>query len=186
MAILKTVREALFGPDTSDTEYYSYVAQEISSGFIDDGLWTRALAETQYDERKARARYITLRVSVIMREVASESAAHARLAEFRRSLDLAYQQKDYETCLAGWSKLATEGESAAMYSLAYMYARGQGVYKNTYLAYYWATCAVMKGNPDAAALKIELIPQMMSWDIEKAEAEAANSCSGNTALTRRT
>ena len=109
MAILKTVREAPFGPDTSDTEYFSYVAQEISSGFIDDGLWTRALAETQYDERKARARYITLRVSVIMREVASESAAHARLAEFRRSLDLAYQLKDYETCLAGWRETCDRG-----------------------------------------------------------------------------
>jgi len=175
MTIFKAISEALFGPDTSDTKYYSYVCQEISDGLIDSGIWTRALAETEYEEWRARARYIVLRVAYLRQEVAKQLKDQAANIEYRKQLDAAYKSKDYAACFKGWVTLAQQGEVSAMYSVAYMCSRGQGTKKDAYQAYYWAARARLAGHPQANALKSELIPQMMSWDINRAEEEAERS-----------
>ncbi len=185
MTVLKKIGEALFGSDTSDTEYYAYVAEEISRGVIESGLWTRALAETQYNEAKSRARYIALRVALLKQEISSDTKAQADLQEFRNKLDAAYYKGDYATCLNGWWSLANSGDSSAMYSLAYLYAKGQGTAKNTYAAYYWATRAELGGASNVQPLKNELIPQMMSWDIKRADEEAAMGHNTSTQLATR-
>ena len=46
-----------------DQTYYDIVANEIKTGKIDNGLWTRAYAEALGDERKAKALYINYRVN---------------------------------------------------------------------------------------------------------------------------
>ena len=47
----------------SDQIYYDIVANEIESGKIENGLWTRAFAESLGNETKAKALYITFRVN---------------------------------------------------------------------------------------------------------------------------
>ena len=175
MTVFKRLSEALFGPDTSDTEYYSHVAQELAAGHVEDGLWARALADTGYVTDKARARYITLRVSFIKDQVSATNKAREELVRFRANLDVAYRRRDYATCFTGWTSLARQDDSAAMYSLAYLYAKGQGTGKDNYLAYYWATRAELAGVPSVQPLKNELIPKMNSWDIKKAENEARST-----------
>lgn len=98
MTVFKIIREALFGPDKSDTEYYTYVANELSQRVVEPGLWARALAESEYDASKARARYIALRVVVLKRQADSYAKAQADLAEFRSNVDVAYRKRDYATC----------------------------------------------------------------------------------------
>jgi hypothetical protein len=48
------------------------VVKELESGFKRDGLWAKALAETDGDSDKAHAKYIRLRVMSIKEEARSE------------------------------------------------------------------------------------------------------------------
>lgn len=48
--------------DASNSDYAS-VANEIASGNIDQGLWTRLFVETDGDENRTRARYIKARIA---------------------------------------------------------------------------------------------------------------------------
>ena len=183
MTVFRKLSEALFGPNTSDTEYFGYVAQELAERKIDGGLWARALSETDYDERKARARYITLRVSHLKEQVRAAAKAKTDLDAFRAKLDASYGRRDYAACFNGWAHLAKQGDAAAMYSLAYLYAKGQGTDKDYYLAYYWVTRSGLAGTPNVQPLKNEIIPKMMSWDIKKAEEEAAKAQMNHLQLT---
>lgn len=56
----------------NDEAYYAHAAQEISGGDVRPGLWAKALAETDYDEPRARARYLKLRVRLLKAEVAED------------------------------------------------------------------------------------------------------------------
>ncbi|MGH8562664.1 MAG: hypothetical protein ACREXW_00725 [Gammaproteobacteria bacterium] len=56
----------MFGDDET---YYTCVAKEIDSDQDRPGLRAKALAETDYEERRARARYLKLRVKVTKAEV---------------------------------------------------------------------------------------------------------------------
>ncbi len=53
---VKTIKEA----SNSD---YARIANEITSGNIDQGLWTRLFVETDGDENRTRARYIKARIA---------------------------------------------------------------------------------------------------------------------------
>jgi TPR repeat protein len=176
MTILRRIGEALFGPDTSDKEFYSYVADEIASGVVDAGLWAKALADTNYDEKKARALYITSRVKTVKEEVAQIRKIESQYAALRHQLEASYERRDYRSCFDGWATLAEQGDPLAQYRLATLYANGQGTSVDTYRAYFWACVAEMSGFREAKPLRTMLIPRMMSWDIKRAEEEAQNRC----------
>ncbi len=57
-----------------DEPLYDQVAEDLSRGQIRRGLWTKALADTGYDEQKAKAAYIRMRVE----DLRSEASASAR------------------------------------------------------------------------------------------------------------
>lgn len=179
MSIIRKIGDALFGPDTSDLEYFEYVAEELGQGTIDKGIWAKALAETNYEEKKARARYIAIRVKSIKKQVAV-LAAEQRVAldrrrvalDRRKELKSAYKRGKYSECLDGWKELAGDGDPEGMYIFAEMLAHGRGVQPSGYEAYLFAYLAELNGNSEAKALRAQLIPNMMSWDISRAEKEA--------------
>lgn len=65
---------------------YEIVSEEIISGDIKLGLWTQALVEAEGDEKRAKTKYIKLRVQSLMDEtrVAKEKARVAKENEARR------------------------------------------------------------------------------------------------------
>ncbi len=48
---------------------YEIVAKEIESGLIHDGVWAKAYAQADGDEKKAMAAYIKLRVTQLPEEI---------------------------------------------------------------------------------------------------------------------
>ena len=64
-----------------DEALYEIVAQEIARGEIRQGLWAKALSEEEYDEQRAKALYIKLRVKSLDREL--KEAEHQGRLEAR-------------------------------------------------------------------------------------------------------
>lgn len=101
------------------------MAQEISEGVILQGLWAKALCESDYDENKSKARYIKLRVDALKKEVrqhvsssmVANRANNLRLSNEQKLLEddayPAYQRGDYQRALAEFSSLAQKGQAWA-------------------------------------------------------------------------
>lgn len=66
----KTAKAQFSARRISDEDYYEMVAKEMQDGRIRTGLWMKALAESEGDERKAEALYLKLRVASLKNEVA--------------------------------------------------------------------------------------------------------------------
>lgn len=67
---------------------YEFVATELEQGTLAKGLWTKALADAQFDAQKARGPYVKARVSSLRndfrqaaRTLAEQRASHSRLEE---------------------------------------------------------------------------------------------------------
>ena len=60
-------RRPAVAPPAPDDQTYARVAEEMESGQIDKGLWTRLFAENDGDEPKTRAAYIRHRVQQLSR-----------------------------------------------------------------------------------------------------------------------
>lgn len=57
----------------NDDDYYRQVEQELKRGIFQEGLTTRAIAETNGDENKAKALYIKLRIESLRKEAIEET-----------------------------------------------------------------------------------------------------------------
>ena len=75
---------------------YAHVINEIESGYRRDGLWARALAESKFDERETKSRYIKLRVQSIKDELNL-----AQIAESRTEPEVAVPTKSERTASVG-------------------------------------------------------------------------------------
>jgi TPR repeat protein len=71
---------------------------------------------------------------------------------------LAYHKADYERAFKDYRELAELGQPVAQYSLAIMYAKGQGVRQSDLNAYAWATLAAESGEARGKSLADELRP----------------------------
>jgi hypothetical protein len=49
-------------PSLEDEALHEIVAREMVANIVKPGLWTKALADTQWDESKAKALYVRMRV----------------------------------------------------------------------------------------------------------------------------
>lgn len=78
----------------SDESLYEKVAEEIQRGEIRTGLWAKALAEADYDEAKAKARYLKLRVSSLKDEIASENMRERHNARSIQSQEAKRTERD--------------------------------------------------------------------------------------------
>ena len=98
MSIISRFRSAAALRRKLEETLYECVANELSNGEKKAGLWAQALAETDYDEKKAKAKYITLRVQSLKDELLfdglrreledqSETAEKKELEEALRKAD---------------------------------------------------------------------------------------------------
>jgi hypothetical protein len=87
------------------------------------------------------------------------------LASFPASADLytagaAYKSGDFQKALQQFKELAELGQPDAQFSLAVLYARGEGVAANNVYAHAWASLAAQNGVAKGATLAAELEPQL--------------------------
>jgi hypothetical protein len=69
MSLFNDIKRHLGVDSTDDEIYYLKVVKEMEGGYKRDGLWAKALAETDGDSDKAHAKYIRLRVLSLKEEL---------------------------------------------------------------------------------------------------------------------
>lgn len=80
----------------SEQELFDHVAQELRSGQVNDGLWTRAFAEAGGLRDLAQANYIRLRVSQLI----ELDETKTRLAEQVRDTENEHRVRDARRAVA--------------------------------------------------------------------------------------
>lgn len=77
---------------------YALIAEELDSGEIDKGLWTRLYAETGGNENRTKARYIKQRVErlIAVQSESIEKAGSGILVEVTKPEELRLPEKDIE------------------------------------------------------------------------------------------
>ena len=88
MSIFTSAKAKLAAQKLAEEQLYEFAAEEIAANNIRPGLWAKAIAESDGDDAKAKARYIKLRVETMKAEAdlqdhASENAYKAE-AEMRK------------------------------------------------------------------------------------------------------
>lgn len=85
---------------------YEAVSKEIGAGNIKEGLWTKALSESEGDESKASALYIRLRVQAMKDDIALYES-------FKRDLEKSVEQSkwDEQEQMAGEQESRTSRKS---------------------------------------------------------------------------
>ena len=68
MGIFDRLRDMLTQPSIDDAHLYAEIANELDSGFLRDGIWAKALAESGFDESKARTLYMRMAVKALAKE----------------------------------------------------------------------------------------------------------------------
>ena len=87
MSIFTSAKAKLAAQKLAEEHLYELAAEEIAANNIRPGLWAKAIAESDGDDAKAKARYIKLRVETMkaeadLQDYASENA-HKADAEMR-------------------------------------------------------------------------------------------------------
>jgi TPR repeat protein len=161
MSFFESIKSAIYGSYIADEMFYEAVAQEVLSGDIRPGLWVKCLADTGYNESKAKARYINLRVEILKREVielrrAYEIQGRSRqqlIENEQRQIELdavpAYERRDYDRAFQGFTLLAEKGQAWAQNYLGWMIEHGQGVTRDVYAAIPWYEKSAEQNNKDA-------------------------------------
>lgn len=65
-------------PEKLEEALYEIVAAEIQRGEIRQGLWLKAMVESNSDDIKAKTQYAKLRVNQLIRDLAERAEAEAR------------------------------------------------------------------------------------------------------------
>ena len=69
MRLLTFLKSRYYSTSKDEELLYEFVADELESGDLNKGLWTKALAETNFEKDKAKAVYVKLRVSSLKAEM---------------------------------------------------------------------------------------------------------------------
>ena len=67
-----------------DEHFYAQVDDELEAEQRDKGTWTKALAQSDFDENKARAAYVEMRVEQLKAEARMRAVEVEREAKRRR------------------------------------------------------------------------------------------------------
>jgi hypothetical protein len=59
-------------PDARDESIYEFIASELAQKQVKQGLWTKALADSEWDEAKAKASYVRMRYEQIKEQIAEQ------------------------------------------------------------------------------------------------------------------
>ena len=87
----------------------------------------------------------------------------------------AYGRGDYATAVRGFLVHAEQGNATAQFTLGLMYALGQGVLKDSVLAYMWLNIAGANGNASARKLRDSFERDMTRAEVSRAT-ELARAC----------
>jgi NAD(P)-dependent dehydrogenase (short-subunit alcohol dehydrogenase family) len=87
MSIFTSAKAKLAAQKLAEEQLYEFAAEEIAANNIRPGLWAKAIAESDGDDAKAKARYIKLRVETMK--------AEADLGQFAREEALKAKEKEY-------------------------------------------------------------------------------------------
>lgn len=63
MDIFSFLRDKGSLQNPSDEMFYEFVSIELSNSILKQGLWTKALSDCEWDEQKAKALYVKMRVT---------------------------------------------------------------------------------------------------------------------------
>lgn len=77
MRLLEFLNGRSYATSKQEELLYEFVAIELEQGTLSKGLWTKALAETDFDDARARALYIKMRLASLNAEL-QEIAPHLR------------------------------------------------------------------------------------------------------------
>jgi hypothetical protein len=74
--------------ETSNEEewLYEFVATELEQGAMRKGLWAKALAETEFDDPRARALYMKMRVAILKMELKELAPQLTQIIDARTKL----------------------------------------------------------------------------------------------------
>jgi len=75
MNIFTSAKAKLAAQKLAEEQLYEFAAEEIAANNIRPGLWAKAIAESDGDDAKAKARYIKLRVETMKAEADLSSYA---------------------------------------------------------------------------------------------------------------
>ena len=101
MGLFTSAKAKLAAQKLAEEQLYEFAAEEIAANNIRPGLWAKAIAESDGDDAKAKARYIKLRVETMKAEAdlqdhASENAYKAE-AEMRKREEELRREKARDT-----------------------------------------------------------------------------------------
>ena len=69
MRFFDKVRNVFLEPDAADAELYGFIAEEVASGNIREGLWAKALTEAEFDMNRAKSIYMRMAVAELKSEI---------------------------------------------------------------------------------------------------------------------
>ena len=84
MRLLEFLKNRSYETSKQEELLYEFVATELEQGSLSKGLWTKALAETGFDDARARALYIKMRVASLQVQL-REIAPHLKQIDEARS-----------------------------------------------------------------------------------------------------
>lgn len=84
MSLLEFLNSRSYETPRREELLYEFVAIELEDGTLSKGLWTKALSETGFDDARARALYIKMRVASLNAEL-REIAPHLKQLDEARS-----------------------------------------------------------------------------------------------------
>jgi hypothetical protein len=86
MDILAFFRQRNRLPELADEFLYEFIAIELSENRVKQGLWTKALAESDWSEPLAKAAYVKMRIEQLRVELVPHVQAAASLHSISHSL----------------------------------------------------------------------------------------------------
>jgi len=74
MEFFQFLRDRGSPPSPTDELLYEFVASELANSTVKQGLWTKALSESEWNESKAKASYVRMRIAQLRDELKGEIA----------------------------------------------------------------------------------------------------------------
>lgn len=81
MNFTEYIRNKDISPSALEESVYEFIALELDSGQVKQGLWTKALADADWDELRAKAAYVKMRLAQVLKEVLEEERRHAAASD---------------------------------------------------------------------------------------------------------
>ncbi|MDC6459922.1 hypothetical protein PQY66_06235 [Luminiphilus sp.] len=96
MSIFTSAKAKLAAQKLAEEKLYELAAEEITANNIRPGLWAKAIAESDGDDAKAKARYIKLRVETMKAEADLQDYASANVEKERAEMEKREEERKRE------------------------------------------------------------------------------------------